>query len=120
MGVDTLDFSFATPKMHFLAEPRCLTYFRQNRCTRLGCSLSQERPPKKEPSHFVPRGAKSHMRRTEVPKPILIQFCTVVDNPDLVTYTNFGGHRLRAFWVVGVKFPPLPLTFIVALITLSH
>ena len=47
MGVDTLDFSFATPKMHFLAEPRRLTYFRKNRCTRLGCSLSQERPPKK-------------------------------------------------------------------------
>jgi len=45
----------------------------------------------------------------------------VVDIPDVVTYTNFGDHRLRVFfgWR-GVKFPPLPLTFIVALTTLSH
>ena len=60
------------------------------------------------------------MRRTETPKPIWTEFCMVVDIPDVVTYTNFGDHRLRGFWVVGVKFPPLPLTFIVALITLSH
>ena len=61
------------------------------------------------------------MRRTETPKPIWIKFCTVVDIPDVVTYTNFGDHRLRGFWVAGgVKFPPLPLTFIVALTTLSH
>ena len=44
----------------------------------------------------------------------------VVDIPDTVTYTNFGDHQLRGFWVAGVKFPPLPLTFIVALTTLSH
>ena len=44
----------------------------------------------------------------------------VVDIPDAVTYTNFGDHRLRGFWVAGVKFPPLPLTFIVAITTLSH
>ena len=31
----------------------------------------------------------------------------VVDIPDVVTYTNFGDHRLRGFWVAGgVKFPP--------------
>jgi len=44
----------------------------------------------------------------------------VVGIPDVVNYTNFGDHRLRGFWVSGVKFPPLPLTFIVALTTLSH
>jgi len=44
----------------------------------------------------------------------------VVDILDVVTDTNFGDHRLRGFWVAGVKFPPLPLTFIVALTTLSH
>jgi len=61
------------------------------------------------------------MRRTETPKPIWIQFCLVVDIPDVVTYTNFGDHRLRGFWLAGVKFPLLPLTFIVALtVTLSH
>jgi len=59
------------------------------------------------------------MRRTETPEPIWIKFCVVVDIPDLVTYTNFGDHRLRGFWVTGVKFPPFPLTFIVALTTLS-
>ena len=60
------------------------------------------------------------MRRTETPKPIWIKFCTMVDIPDVVTYTNFGDHRLRVFLVAGVKFPPLALTFIVALTTLSH
>jgi len=60
------------------------------------------------------------MRRTETPKPIWIKFDMVVDIPDIVTYTNFVDHRLRGFWVAGVKFPPLPLTFIVALTTLSH
>ena len=60
------------------------------------------------------------MRRTETPKPIWIKFCMVVDMPDIVTCTNYGDHRLRGFWVAGVKFPPLPLTFIFALTTLSH
>jgi len=41
----------------------------------------------------------------------------VVDIPDVVTYTNFGDHRLRGFGVAGVKFSPLPLTFVVALTT---
>ena len=46
------------------------------------------------------------MRRTETPKPIWIKVCVVVDIPDVVTYTNFGDHRLRGFWVAGgVKFP---------------
>jgi len=35
----------------------------------------------------------------------------VVDIPDVVTYTNFGDHRLRGFWVAGVKFPPSPIVF---------
>ena len=45
-GVKTLDFSFATPKRHILARNRVVwRILRQNRRTRLGCSLSQE--PKK-------------------------------------------------------------------------
>jgi len=44
----------------------------------------------------------------------------VVDVTDTVTYTNFGEHRLRGFWVAWVKFSPFPLTLIVALTTLSH
>jgi len=48
------------------------------------------------------------MHRTETPKPILIKFCIVVDIPDVVTYTNFGDHRLRGFWVAGDQiFPSL-------------
>jgi len=35
----------------------------------------------------------------------------VVDITDAVTYTNFGDHRLRGFWVAGVKFPPFPIDF---------
>ena len=63
------------------------------------------------------------MRRTETPKPIWVKFCMVVDIadvPDVVTYTNFGDHRLWGFWVAGGQISPLPLTFIVALTTLSH
>ena len=46
MGVETLDFRFATPKRHFLARNRVVwRILRQSRCTRLGCSLSQGPAP---------------------------------------------------------------------------
>ena len=51
------------------------------------------------------------MRRTETPKPISIKFCVVVDIPDIVTYTNFGDHLLRGFWVVGRQISPSPIDF---------
>ena len=51
------------------------------------------------------------MRRTETPKPIWIKFCMVVDIPDVVTYTNFGDHRLRVFWVAGGQISPSPIDF---------
>ena len=51
------------------------------------------------------------MRRTETPKPIWIKFCTLVDIPDVVTYTNFGDHRLRGFWVAGDQISPSPIDF---------
>ena len=50
------------------------------------------------------------MRRTETPEPIWIKFCTVVDIAD-VTYTNFGDHRLRGFWVAGGQISPSPIDF---------
>ena len=56
-------------------------------------------------------GAKSRMRRTETPKPIWITFCTVVDIAEVVTYTNFGDHRLRDFWVAGGQISPSPIDF---------
>jgi len=59
----------------------------------------------------VPRGAKSRMRRTETPKSIWIKFCMVVDIPDVVTYANFGDHRLRGFWVAGAQISPSPIDF---------
>jgi len=31
--------------------------------------------------------------------------------PDIITCTNFGDHRLRDFWVAGVKFSPFALDF---------
>ena len=51
------------------------------------------------------------MHRTETPEPIWIKFCTVVDITDLVTYTNFGDHRLRGFWVAGGQIFPSPIDF---------
>jgi len=51
------------------------------------------------------------MRRTETPKPIWIKFCTVVDISDVVTYTNFGDHRLRGFWVSGGQISPSLIDF---------
>ena len=51
------------------------------------------------------------MRRTETPKPIWIKFCLVVDIPDVVTYANFGDHRLRGFWVAGGQISPSPIDF---------
>jgi len=35
----------------------------------------------------------------------------VVDIADVVTYTNFGDHRLRGFWVVGGQISPSPFDF---------
>ena len=55
----------------------------------------------------MPRGATSRKRRTETPKPIWIKFCVVVYIPDVVTYTNFGDHRLRVFWGAGGSHFPL-------------
>ena len=51
------------------------------------------------------------MRRTETPKPIWIKFCMVVDISDIVTYTNFGDHQLRGFWVAGSQISPSPVDF---------
>jgi len=59
----------------------------------------------------VPRGAKSRMRRTETPKPIWIKFCLVVDIPDVVTYTDFGDHRLRGFSVAVGQISPSTIDF---------
>ena len=35
----------------------------------------------------------------------------VVDIPNIVTYTNFGDHRLRGFWVVWGQIPPSVINF---------
>ena len=35
----------------------------------------------------------------------------VVDIPDVVTYTNFGYHRLRGFWVAGGQISTSPVDF---------
>ena len=121
MWVETLGFCFATPKKHFLAQNRAIWHsLCQNRCARLGCSLSQEPPPKIAKS-LCAEGRESRMCRSETPKPICIKFCMVVDITDVVTHANFGDHRLGFFWGErGVKFPPFPSAFIVVLTTLSH
>ena len=35
----------------------------------------------------------------------------MVDIADVVTYTNFGDHRLRGFWVAGGQISPSPIDF---------
>ena len=35
----------------------------------------------------------------------------VVDIPDVVTYTNFGDHLLKVFWVAGGQIFPSPIDF---------
>jgi len=50
----------------------------------------------------------SRMRRNATREPIWTKFCTVVGIPDKITYTNFGDHRLKGFWVAGLEFPFLP------------
>jgi len=54
------------------------------------------------------------MRRTETPEPIWIKYCTVVDIADVVTYTNFGDHRLRGFSVAGGQILSSPKFYKVA------
>ena len=56
-------------------------------------------------------GSKSRMRRTETPEPIWIKFCVVVYITDVVTYTNFGYHRLKGFWGAGGHISPFPIDF---------
>jgi len=61
MGVETLGFGFTTPKRHFLARnPVVWRILRQNRCARLGCSLSQEPPPKTAESLCAQRPEITH------------------------------------------------------------
>ena len=81
-------------------------------CVKIGARVSAVaflKNPQK--SSRVTRGAKSRMSRTETPKLIWIKFCVVVDIPDVVTYTNFGDHRLRGFWVAGGQISPSPIDF---------
>ena len=35
----------------------------------------------------------------------------MVDFADVVTYTNFGDHRLKGFWVAGGQISPSPIDF---------
>ena len=113
-GGRNLRFWFRDPQKALpCAEPRRLTYFvSKSFCARLGCSLSQEPPPQKKSSRVtLPRGAKSRMRSTETPQPIWIKFCDMVDIADVVTYINFGDHRLRGFWGAGSQISPSPIDF---------
>ena len=47
----------------------------------------------------------------ETPKPIWIKFGIVVDVPDVITYANFGDHRLGGFWVARGQIFPSPIDF---------
>ena len=74
-------------------------------------SLSQEHPLQKIAESLCAEGAKSRMRRTETSIPIWIKFCVMVDIPVLVTYTNFGDHQLRRYWVACGQIFPFSIDF---------
>jgi len=87
-------------------------------CVKIGARVSTVaflKNPKKQNSWVtLCRGARNHAcAEPKTPKPIWIKILHGGRYPDVVTYTNFGDHRLRGFWVAEVKLPPLPLTFIV-------
>jgi len=109
-GGQSLDFGFATPKRHFLARNHVVWRILREIGARVS-AVAFLKNQKKLPSHFLPRGAKSRMRRTETPRPIWITFCVVVDIPYAVKYTNFGDHRLRGFRVAGGQISPSPIYF---------
>ena len=113
--LETLDFGFAIPKGTSLRGTTSFDVFCVKIRARVSAVASQEPlpPKKKQPSQFVPRGAKSRMRRTETPKSIWIKFCMVVDIPDVVTYTNFGktGYLIKGFLGGGGQISPSPIDF---------
>ena len=51
------------------------------------------------------------MRGSEIPYPIRIKFCVVLDIPDLITSANFGEDRLRGLGVAGGQNLPFSIDF---------
>ena len=51
------------------------------------------------------------MRGSEIPYPIRIKFCVVLDIPDLITSANFGEDRLRGLGVAGAQNLPFSIDF---------
>jgi len=99
-GVETLDYGFATPKRHFLAR---LTYFASKSVHASTIAFLKNQ----KISESLCRGARNH----ECTEPIWIKVCIIVDITDIVTYTNFGDHRLMSFWVAGGQISPFPIDF---------
>ena len=82
-------------------------------CVKIGARVSAVaflKNQKKQPS-LCAEGREITHAQNRTPKPIWINFCMVVDIPDVVTYTNFGNHRLRGFWVAGGQISPSPIDF---------
>jgi len=81
-GIKILNTGFATPK-HTLSRNRVFwRILRQNQCGRLGCRRLEE--PKKT----------KKISKNETPYPICIKFFMAVRIPNIITYTNFGHHRV--------------------------
>ena len=76
-------------------------------------------PDKKKPSKHL-WCAISRIRGKETPWGIVTKFCMLVDIRDLIKFATFGDDRLGGLGVAGVEFPISPLTWVVALTTLSH
>ena len=119
MGVVALYFGFATPKRHFLARNRVVwRILRQNRCTRLGCCLSQE--TKKVAESLCAEGREITHVQNRNPSADLDKILHGCRYPRRSYLHKFWWPSVKGFLSTGVKFSPLPLTFIVALTTLLH
>ena len=111
--VQTLDIGFTTPKCTSLRGTASFDVF----CVKIGARISavaflKNLPPKKNSGVTLCRGARNHScAETKLLNRFWIKFGLVVDIPDVVTYTNFGDHRLRRFWVAGGQISPSPIDF---------
>ena len=99
MVVVTLDFGFATPKGTSLRGTASFDVF----------CLSQE--PKKVAESLFAEGREITHAQNRNPQTDLDKILHGGRHPRVVTYTNFGDHRLRGYWVAGGQISPAPIDF---------
>jgi len=72
---------------------------RKNPFRGVGCSFIEEPPKNEQTTSHPKRTAKSRIRGTETPEPIVTKFCMPGAIQDVITPVNFWEDRLRGFGV---------------------